>query len=66
MDPEDTLPPDPLGSTLPAPPPVFFDSVDQEFASGVQLVDRHALRSAWFYTDHPDWDGFASEALDDE
>jgi len=51
-DPEATLPPDPLGSTIPAPPPEF------------ELPER----PAWFYTMRTpvDWDGFASEALDEE
>ena len=51
-DPDDTLPPDPLGSTIPAPPPDF------------ELPER----SAWFYTMRTpiDWDGFASDALDEE
>jgi hypothetical protein len=61
MDPDDTHPDDlATASTIPAPaPPVeMYDSIEQDLVTSVFLRDPHALRL--------DWDGFASEALDDE
>lgn len=66
LDADATLPPDPLGSTIPAPPPAF--TVDGVPAFEVP-VDRAPIfvdgaRPAWFFSDN--WDGFASPALDEE
>jgi hypothetical protein len=61
MDPDDTMPVPSAPPTIPAPPMFveLFDSVDQEPPkSGPHLRDLHAARF--------DWDGFASEALDDD
>lgn len=64
------MPPDPLASTIPSPPPAFHvDGVPAFEVPGYRDGDRapifvEGVRPAWFYSDN--WDGFASDALDDE
>lgn len=72
MNADDTLPPDPLASTIPSPPPAFhIDGVPAFEVPGDRapmLIEASCLikssRPAWFYSDN--WDGFASETLDEE
>jgi hypothetical protein len=71
-DPEQTLPPDPLASTIPSPPPEHeplplmaerLGYLPGPLIAGHPLRRRAEERPAWFYSD--EWDGFASEELDE-